>query len=153
MGGIVSLPGPSGRKDHVHDLRQCSGGSQGLAYANRVRRSSPARIAPLPRSRPRTKAKTCSYPCTASPATSPPASRVRAPSAIFHGPLCVAPPLRRTFLDTLDGNGELIVALPVAELGPGIIGRSRAVQAVLIDSQGLGWVSGPVVMTLLDAGI
>jgi hypothetical protein len=45
------------------------------------------------------------------------------------------------------------VSPPVAELGPGIAGRSRAVQAVFLDTQGLGWVSGPGVMTLLDAGI
>lgn len=71
--------------------------------------------------------------------------------ATMHGPVCVQPPLRRVFVGVVGASGTLDVALPVGELGPGVLGRVKTIQGIFVDVANERWTSGPAGLVTLDA--
>lgn len=72
---------------------------------------------------------------------------------LLHGALLVRAPFRRLYVGTIAGNGQLDVALPVGELGAGVLGRRRHVQGILVDATGQRFVTGSPELVLLDASL
>lgn len=58
---------------------------------------------------------------------------------------------RRTLLGTIPPSGVLTAYLAIPDLGPGVQSLTRYMQAVRLDSNGQGWLTGQETVVLLDS--
>lgn len=71
--------------------------------------------------------------------------------APLHGVVTYGGSARRSPMGMIPGSGTLSVALPIAELGPGVQAQKRYLQAVFRDASNDSTLSDPLMLLLLDS--